>query len=85
MKFVNLLLDKVKNLDAKVVKLMKAGFIFSFIICILSTMMLLTYEIFCSLPSLFYIGISLFRTSLSFAVTFFICGIGFDTVQKEIN
>ncbi|MCI8344702.1 MAG: hypothetical protein HFJ42_01790 [Clostridia bacterium] len=85
MKFLNILLDKIKNLDAKVVKVMKAGFIFSFIVCILSSMILLTYEAFYSLPTLFYIGISLFRTSLSFAVAFFICGIGFDTVQKEIG
>lgn len=85
MKFVNILLDKVKNLDAKVVKVMRVGFIFSFIICILSSIILVTYEAFYSLHTLFYIGISLFRTSLSFAVTFFICGIGFDTVQKEIG
>lgn len=85
MKFVNILLNKVKNLDAKVVKVMKAGFIFSFMFCILSCMILLTYEAFYNLPTLFYIGISLFRTSLSFAVAFFICGIGFDTVQKEIG
>lgn len=85
MKFINILLNKVKNLDAKVVKVMKAGLIFSFIFCILSSMILLTYETLYSLPTLFHIGISLFRTSLSFAVTFFICGIGFDTVQKEIG
>ncbi len=85
MKFVNILLDKIKNLDSKVVKVMKVGFIFSFIICILSGMILLTYQAFYSLPILFYIGISLFRTSLSFAVAFFICGIGFDTVAKEIG
>lgn len=85
MKFVNILLNKVKNLDAKIVKVMKAGFVFSFIVCILSSMVLLTYEAFYSLPALFHIGISLFRTALCFAVTFFICGIGFDTVQKEIG
>lgn len=85
MKFVNILLDKIKNLDTKVVKVMKSGFIFSFIVCILSSIILLTYEALYSLPTLFYIGISLFRTSLSFAVAFFICGIGFDTVQKEIG
>lgn len=85
MKFINILLDKIKNLDAKVIKIMKLGFIFSFIICILSSMILLTYEAFYSLPTLFYIGISLFRTSLSFAVASFICAISFDTIQKEIG
>jgi hypothetical protein len=85
MKFINIFLDKFKNLDIKIIKLMKVGFIFSFILCILSSIILYTYEFFYSLPILFFIGISLFRTSLSFGVTFFICGIGFDTVSKEIN
>jgi hypothetical protein len=85
MKFINMLFNEFKNLDIKIIKLMKIGFIFSFILCILSSSILYTYEFFYSLPILFYIGFSLFRTSLSFAVTFFICGIGFNTIKKELN
>ena len=77
--------EKVKNLDIKIKQIMYIGFIFSFILCIISSLSLFTYETFYSLPILFYTGISLFRTSLMFACMFFICGIGFDTVQKEIN
>ena len=85
MKFINIFIDKIKNLDLKIVRLMKIGLYISFIISLFSIMILFTYETFYSFPILFYIGISLFRTSLSFAVTFFICGIGFDTIAKEIS
>jgi len=84
MKFINILSDKIKNLDLKIVKLMKIGFIISFIICLLSSSLLFTYQFIISMPILFYIGISLFRTSLSFGVTFFICGLGFDTMKKQM-
>lgn len=84
MKFINILSDKIKNLDLKIVKLMKIGFVISFILCLLSSSLLFTYQFIVSLPILFYIGFSLFRTSLSFGVTFFICGLGFDTMKKQI-
>jgi len=84
MKFINILSDKIKNLDLKIVKLMKIGFIISFIICLLSSSLLFTYQFIISITILFYIGISLFRTSLSFGVTFFICGLGFDSMKKQM-
>lgn len=84
MKFINIFLDKIKNLDLQIVKLMKFGFIISFIMCLFSSSLLLTYQFIISLPILFYIGISLFKSSLNFGVTFFICGIGFDTVKKQM-
>lgn len=85
MNIVNQLINKIKNLDKKVVKIMDSGFIFSFILSIISTIILLTYNNFYSLPNLFYIGISLFKTASIFACMFFICGIGFDTIKKEIT
>ena len=83
MRLLNMLRDKIKNLDSKTKKIMHRGFLFSFFICVLSALSLLTYEIIYGIPSLFYIGISLFRTSLMFACMFFICGIGFDSIKKE--
>lgn len=85
MNLLKTLTDKIKNLDKKTKKIMHIGFIFSFILCIISSLSLFTYETFYSIPTLFHSGISLFRTSLMFACTFFICGIGFDTMSKEIN
>lgn len=85
MNFINILSDKIKNLDLKIVKLMKIGFIISFIMCLLASLLLFTYQFIISMPILFYIGISLFRTSLSFGVTFFICGLGFDTIVTDLK
>lgn len=83
MKIINMFMNKLKTLDKKIKKIMHIGFIFSFILCIIAILSLFTYEFFYSNPPLFYIGISLFRTSLMFACTFFICGIGFDTIRNE--
>lgn len=85
MNLVKILIDKIKNLDKKTKKIMHIGFIFSFILSIIAILSLCTYDIFYPIPDLFYVGISLFRTSLMFACTFFICAIGFDTMKKEIN
>ena len=85
MNMFQLLINRIKNLDKKVLKIMNIGLAFSFILCIISAISLFTYKIFYSVPTLFYSGISLFRTSLRFACMFFICGIGFDTIRKEAN
>lgn len=85
MKLFNLLVEKFKNIDKKIYKIMNKGFLFSFILSIIALFLLFTYETIYSLPDLFYIGISLFRTALMFAVMFVICGIGFDTIKKQIT
>lgn len=85
MNVFKMLTDKLKNLDIKIKKIMNAGFIFSFILSIIAILTLCTYDIFYSIPTLFYVGISLFRTSLMFACMFFICGIGFDSIRKELG
>ena len=81
MKFINILLDKMKNLDMKVLKLLKIGFISSLVLALISSLILVIYNTY-YIPDTFYIGISLFRTSLTFAVMFLICAIGFDTIKK---
>lgn len=80
---IKILIDKIKNLDIKIKRIMNIGFVFSFILAIIAMLTLYTYDIFYSIPTLFYAGISLFRTSLIFACTFFICAVGFDTIKKE--
>lgn len=84
MKIVIELINKIKNLDEKIVKIMNFGFTFSFILCIISTISLFTYNFFYSHPTLFYTGLSLLKTALMFASMFLICGVGFDTIKKEM-
>jgi len=83
--FINKLLNIIKNFDKNISKIVQFGFIFCFILCMIAVSILFTYESIYSLPILFYIGYSLFKSSLMFSVTFLICGISFDKIKKELN
>ena len=82
--FFNKFIEKIKNMDTKIKKILHKGFIFSFILCIFSTILLFTYENFYKSPNLFYIGLSLFKSSLIFISALIMCAIGFDTIKKQI-
>ena len=77
------IINKFKNLDSKVKKIMVNGFKFAFLFCIFSAIILLVYN-FYSLPILYYVGTVLFKTSLMFFVDFLVLGIGFDTIKKQM-
>lgn len=77
------IVNKFKNLDDKVKKIMVNGFKFAFLFCIFSAIILLIYN-FYTLPILYYIGTMLFKTSLMFFVDFIILGISFDTIKKQM-
>lgn len=77
------IIDKFDSLEENVKKIMKYGFAFSFGVCILSIILLLTYQ-FYNIPDLYYIGLSVFKLSLFFAIEFIICGIAIDTIKKQM-
>jgi len=79
------LIKKIKELDKSIICIMKKGVIFSFIIAILSALILITYKVCYISPDLYYIGLSLFQTSLMFIVIFIIYGLAFDKILKELN
>lgn len=85
MKLIHSVINKIKDFDKKTTVLLKKGLFFSLLLCLFSAFLLAFYEGLYAFPILFEIGISLFKTSLMFAVTFFICAIGFDTIKKEFN
>ena len=78
------IINKFKNLDNTVLNLMEKGFKFSFIVYIISALILLAYQTILKIPNLFYIGTTLFKTSLMFFGDFIICGIAFDTIKKQM-
>lgn len=80
---IGMIINKFKNLDGKVKKIMVNGFKFAFLFCIFSAIILLVYN-FYSLPILYYVGTVLFKTSLMFFVDFLVLGIGFDTIKKQM-
>ena len=85
MKIINLLIEKFKKLDIKLKNALHIGLIFSFILCIFSSIILFTYQFVYEIPDLYYIGISLFKSSLIFGCTFIMCAISFDTIKNELT
>ncbi len=73
----------LKDLDSKILLLMKKGITISFIFCLFSTYILYVSNI-SNDSKIFYIGISLLKSSLFFIVGFVICGVAFNTIKKEL-
>lgn len=80
---IKMIIDKFKNLDKKVKKIMNNGIKFSFAFCIFSSIILLVY-LFYKLPIIYYSGLILLKTSFMFFAYFIILGIGFDTIKKQM-
>ena len=77
------IINSIKNLNKKIIKIMKTGIYFSFLFCIFASLILLTYN-FYNEPHLFYTGISLLQSGLFFLVTFIICGLAFNRITDEV-
>ena len=77
-------INTYKSLDSKTLKILRNGLKFSFIICLLSIFILLTYIFFFTYPTLYYIGLLMFQLSLSFAIEFIICAVVVDSIKKNI-
>lgn len=75
------ILEEFKNFDKSVLKTMKSGIHFSFIFCLFATFILAIYET-VHIPNLFYVGISLFQTSLFFLVAFVAYGFVFNKIKS---
>jgi len=80
---IKMIIEKYKNIDDKVKKIMINGFKFSFAFLILSILVLGAYQVY-MLPIIYICGTILFKTSLMFFVDFIILGIGFDILKKQI-
>lgn len=81
---IKIFINTYKNLEGKTIKILKNGLKFSFIICLLSILILLTYIFFFTYPTLYYIGLLMFQLSLSFAIEFIICAVVVDSIKKNI-
>lgn len=74
-----------KKFEPAILLLMKSGIRYSSYISIISILILLTYDFIYAVPIVYYIGISLFRTSLFFIVGFIICGFAFNKIKRELK
>ncbi len=73
---------ELKNLDKSTFKIMKNGLFFCSLVTLISISILLTY-IFMGFSFLYYLGITLIKSSFIFAVEFIICGIVVDFIKKR--
>ena len=76
-------IQSYKNFDKKISHILKLGLSSSFAICIVSTMILLTYMLVFTYPLIYYIGILGIALGLNFAVSFIISATIIDDVKKE--
>ena len=73
---------KLKNINTSILKVLYIGLKVCFVLLLISTFILSLYHSIHNF-NLFYIGISLFRTSLFYIAFLFICSIGIDTIKKD--
>ncbi len=78
-------INSIKNIEKDVLKIMLSGFKFSFMICIISCIILLLYKFNPISHILYDSGIILFKTGLTFGVMFFVCAFVIDKIKKQIN
>lgn len=82
------MIDKMKHtfqkLETQTKTIMKNGIQFCFFLCIISLIVLLTYDFIVENPLLFDIGILLFKMSSFFSIEFLICGIVVDSLKKNL-
>ena len=78
------IIDNFKNLEKKAKTIMKKGLEFCSILCIISLVILITYNFSFTTPILFIIGLSIFKLSLIFGIEFIICGFVDDKVKKQL-
>ena len=75
--------EHFKNLDKKIILVLKNGLKFCFFLCLLSTLILVIYKMTFISPFLYYIGITMFRLSTIFGVQFVICAFVMDRISKQ--
>ena len=79
------ILDEINTMDKSIFKAVNLGIGGSLLICLISIILLLIYNTYYISPDLYTAGIILFKTSLTFAVSFFVCGIAIDTIKKQLQ
>ena len=79
----NKLLDTLKNLDKKILKILNYGLKFCFGIIIISALILFTYLFFVHSDFLFQIGLLTFQIGLCFIAEFFASAITVDAISKQ--
>lgn len=76
------MISELKNLDKDTFKIMKYGLLFCGAISLVAVAVLLTY-IFLGSSFFYHLGLTLMKSSFTFAVEFVVCGIVVDFIRKN--
>ena len=76
------IMNLFKNVNKKILRIMKQGLQFSFLICILSTLILCTYLLFYTDSFLYFLGLTTFKIGLIIGIEFIICGLSVDAIKS---
>jgi len=82
-KIIITIIKSLKNLDKKILKILKYGLRFCFAILVLSAIILFTYLFFVHSGFIFQIGLLTFQIGLCFIAEFFASAIAVDTISKH--
>ena len=80
---INNIVNGFKSLDKVAKIVMKKGLVFCLFIALIAIIFLFIY-LFNNTSILFTVGLSLFRSSLIFAIEFIICGFVVDKIKKQL-
>lgn len=76
-------IDSIFEMEKPIVKLVKQGLVFSMFVCIIAVIVFYFYNTL-SLDYIYHeISFSLLRTGITFAISFFICGIATNTILNN--
>lgn len=75
----------LSNMNSKIFKIVNFGFGFSFFVCLIGILFLLTYNTYPTSYDFYQGGLILFKTGISFIAIFLCCGIAFNKLKKDMQ
>lgn len=78
---IKTLLEDIKNIDKKIIKIMLYGFKFSLLISLLAIYILSLYNTYPFSHVAYLSGLLVFKLSLTCLVSFFICGFAINKIK----
>ncbi len=76
------IMNLLKNVNEKVMKIMRYGLRFSFLICIIATAILCTYLLFYNDSFLYLLGLTTFKLGMIIGIEFIVCGLSVDAIKS---
>ncbi len=79
------IINKIKNMDKKIIKIVDIGLWISFLVSLLGVVLLLIhYKLYIS-AEIYYIGIEVFKMGLIGAVSLIVCSCGLWLVKEQMR